>query len=76
MPGEKGLFSLSTDLAMMQLFGGYSERVFAAYGEAAALAQGWQERLWVYQLYYLLVHVNLFGSAWVGQTERLLRRTS
>jgi fructosamine-3-kinase len=27
-----------------------------------------------YQLYYLLVHVNLFGASYVGATERTLRQ--
>lgn len=60
------------DLAMMQLFGGFSARVFAAYDEAAPLAPGWRERVPLYQLYPLLVHVNLFGGGYVGSVERAL----
>jgi fructosamine-3-kinase len=52
------------DLAMMQLFGGFSARVFAAYAEAWPLADGHKERVALYQLYPLLVHVLLFGGAY------------
>lgn len=60
------------DLAMMQLFGGFGARVFDAYDEAWPLTAGWRERVPLYQLYPLLVHVNLFGSGYVGSVERSL----
>lgn len=53
------------DLAMMRMFGGFSERVFATYAEAAPLRPGWKERVKLYQLYPLLVHANLFGGGYV-----------
>jgi fructosamine-3-kinase len=62
------------DLAMMRLFGGFGERVFAAYEEAFPLAPGHAERLGLYQLYPLLVHVNLFGGGYVQSVERSLAR--
>ena len=62
------------DLAMMQLFGGFGQRVFDAYEEAAPLAEGWRERVLLYQLYPLMVHVNLFGGSYVGSVERALSR--
>lgn len=60
------------DLAMMQLFGGFSARVFDAYREAWPLADGWRERVPLYQLYPLLVHVCLFGGSYVDSVERAL----
>jgi len=60
------------DLAMMRLFGGFGERVFAAYREAWPLAPGAAERVSVYQLYPLLVHVNLFGGSYVASVRRAL----
>jgi fructosamine-3-kinase len=60
------------DLAMMRLFGGFSSRVFHAYDEAWPLADGHERRVPLYQLYPLLVHVNLFGSGYVGQAARAL----
>jgi fructosamine-3-kinase len=60
------------DLAMMRLFGGFGERVFAAYDHAWPLAPGAEERVPLYQLYPLLVHVNLFGGSYVGSVKRAL----
>jgi fructosamine-3-kinase len=62
------------DLAMMQLFGGFSDRVLAAYDEALPLAPGWEERVPLYQLYPLMVHVNLFGGGYASSVERVLAR--
>lgn len=50
------------DLAMMRLFGGFPEAVFAAYHAAWPLSPGYEERVPLYQLYPLLAHVNLFGA--------------
>lgn len=60
------------DLAMMQLFGGFGSRVFDAYREAWPLAEGHEDRVPLYQLYPLLVHVNLFGGSYAAQTMRAL----
>jgi protein-ribulosamine 3-kinase len=64
------------DLAMMRLFGGFSARVFAAYAEAFPLAAGHRERVSLYQLYPLLVHLNHFGVSYAApllrEVERLL----
>jgi fructosamine-3-kinase len=62
------------DLAMMRLFGGFGERVFRAYEEVWPLSPGHAERIALYQLYPLLVHVNLFGRSYVESVERSLAR--
>jgi fructosamine-3-kinase len=62
------------DLSMMRLFGGFGPRVFDAYAEAYPLAPGHAERVSLYQLYPLLVHVNLFGGGYVQAVERGLAR--
>jgi fructosamine-3-kinase len=62
------------DLAMMKLFGGFSAAVFSAYHEAWPLAPGHEQRVSLYQLYPLLVHVNLFGSSYVRGVEQALRQ--
>jgi fructosamine-3-kinase len=56
----------------MQLFGGFSQRTFAAYEEAFPLSRGHERRVPLYQLYPLLVHVNLFGGSYLGAVERAL----
>jgi len=62
------------DLAMADLFGGFPDRFHAAYGEVWPLLPGYREgRRAAYQLYYLLVHVNLFGGGYVPQTRATLR---
>lgn len=60
------------DLAMMHLFGGFSPRVFSAYGEAFPLRPGASERMRLYQLYPLLVHACMFGGGYVGQVKSLV----
>jgi fructosamine-3-kinase len=63
------------DLAMADLFGGFDERFHAAYREARPLADGYAEaRRPIYQLFYLLVHVILFGGGYGAQTEAVLAR--
>jgi fructosamine-3-kinase len=62
------------DLAMLRLFGVPSQRVFAAYEELTPLADGWRERVALYQLLPLLVHALLFGGSYAGAVERAVRR--
>ncbi len=62
------------DLAMLRLFGAPSERVFAAYAEVAPLADGWEERVQLWQLLPLLVHAVLFGGSYPAAAERVARR--
>jgi hypothetical protein len=61
------------DLAMTRLFGGFDRPFYRAYEEAYPLEPGFEERLSLYQLYYLLVHVNLFGSSYVGAVRNALQ---
>jgi protein-ribulosamine 3-kinase len=60
------------DLAMMRLFGGFGPRTFAAYGEAHPLLPGHAARVRLFQLYPLLVHVNLFGGSYLQSVESAL----
>lgn len=63
------------DLAMSELFGGFPPAFYAAYREAWPLLPGYREvRRAVYQLYYLLVHLNLFGGGYGMQTRQTLRQ--
>jgi fructosamine-3-kinase len=62
------------DLAMLRLFGAPPERVFSAYEELAPLADGWRERVELYQLLALLVHAVLFGGHYGGAVERVAAR--
>jgi fructosamine-3-kinase len=62
------------DLAMLQLFGSPGARFFAAYEEVAPLADGWRDRVGLYQLFPLLVHAALFGGGYGASVERTAAR--
>lgn len=64
------------DIAMMKLFGGFSEEVFLAYNAIFQLSEGWKERVPLWQLYYLLVHLNLFGSGYLSPVNSVMKRYS
>ncbi len=61
-----------TDLAMTELFGGYSRDFYASYRAAYPLDSGYAVRRIVYQLYHVLNHLNLFGLAYRSQAERMI----
>lgn len=61
------------DLAMLRLFGGPSERCFAAYEEQAPLAPGAHERTALWQLAPLLLHAALFGGGWGARATSVMR---
>jgi fructosamine-3-kinase len=64
-----------TDLAMLVLFGcPHLDAVLTAYDEAAPLADGWQARMPMHQLFPLLVHVVLFGRGYAAQAVAAARR--
>jgi fructosamine-3-kinase len=60
------------DLAMLALFGGVSTALAGAYGEVWPLADGWRDRVRLWQLYPLAVHAALFGGGYGGQAARIL----
>jgi fructosamine-3-kinase len=61
------------DLAMLRLFGGPGRRFAAAYHETWPLADGWEERVGLWQLFPLLVHSVLFGGGYGSSVERIAR---
>ena len=52
------------DLAMTELFGGFSAPFYAAYRSAWPLPSGYGRRKTVYNLYHLINHLNHFGSGY------------
>ncbi|MBC6428554.1 MAG: fructosamine kinase family protein [Cellvibrionales bacterium] len=56
-----------TDIAMAQLFGGFTPAFFAAYHALCPPEEGADERRLVYQLYHLLNHYNLFGGSYLDR---------
>lgn len=61
------------DLAMTRLFGGFPEPFYAAYHELRPKKPGMERRMLLYQLYYLLAHLNLFGAGYAVSVRRLGR---
>lgn len=66
--------SREMDLAMMQLFGGFPRLVFDVYQTHFPLPKGWKSRIELYQLYYVLVHLNLFGKSYLKSVQRILQK--
>jgi fructosamine-3-kinase len=62
------------DLAMLDLFGRVPARTAAAYEEMTPLADGWRERLRLWQLFPLLVHAVLFGGHYLRRAAELAAR--
>lgn len=62
------------DLAMLTLFGEPPATLFAAYEDEAGSDGSWRTRAPLYNLYHLLNHLNLFGSAYLGGVLTVLRR--
>lgn len=60
------------DLAMSRLFGGFPHEFYGTYDEAFPLQPGWEERVAVWNLYPLLVHVNLFGGSYINAVRETL----
>ncbi|MBT8221732.1 MAG: fructosamine kinase family protein [Eudoraea sp.] len=61
------------DLAMYRLFGGFGPDFYKGYVATAGVYPYEIERTEIYQLYYLLVHLNLFGRSYYGSVKNILR---
>ncbi len=64
------------DLAMTQLFGGFSPAFYDAYEVEWPLVPGYEQRRDIYNLYHLLNHLNLFGGSYAGSCRAIIRRFS
>ncbi len=61
-----------TDLAMTELFGGFSPAFYQAYQAVYPLEPGYVRRKTLYNLYHILNHLNLFGPSYQHQAENML----
>lgn len=61
------------DIAMTELFGGFSPEFYTAYHVAYPLEPGYPQRKVLYNLYHILNHCNLFGSSYLNQAESMMR---
>ncbi|MFQ5642223.1 MAG: fructosamine kinase family protein [Thiogranum sp.] len=60
------------DLAMTELFGGFSRDFHAAYRNAWPLDSGYPLRRMLYNLYHVLNHFNLFGGGYLSQAQGMM----
>lgn len=60
------------DLAMTELFGGFSQSFYAAYRDAYPLDDGYALRKTLYNLYHVINHLNLFGGGYGAQAEAMI----
>ncbi|NNF20558.1 MAG: phosphotransferase [Saprospiraceae bacterium] len=60
------------DIAMTKLFGGFGDSFYQAYHTIIPLDDKSHARIEVYKLYYLLVHLNLFGRSYYPQVKRIM----
>lgn len=61
------------ELAMTELFGGFSQDFYAAYREAWPIDPGYRVRKTLYNLYHILNHLNLFGGGYRSQAEQMMQ---
>ena len=62
------------DIAMTELFGGFSKAFYDAYQETWPLDKGYSQRKDLYNLYHVLNHFNLFGGGYAFQAENMMDR--
>ncbi len=63
-----------TDIAMTRMFGGFDPSYLQIYQENFPLEKGWEKRLSLHNLYPNLVHLVLFGRAYLGGIESVIHK--
>lgn len=62
------------DIAMSKLFGGFDSTFYHSYQEVFPETSLLENRIEIYQLYYLLVHLNIFGSSYYPSVKNILTK--
>lgn len=62
------------DLAMTRLFGGFPAEFYDSYRANSALAEDWEQRIPLYNLYHLLNHLLLFGGGYLASVAEIADR--
>lgn len=62
------------DWAMMELFGGFDSSWIDSYHEVYPLPTSWKKHLGIWQLYYLLVHLNIFGKSYYNPCQEIITK--
>lgn len=61
------------DIAMSKLFGGFGDSFYSAYHQIIRPEPQASQLVDLYQLYYLLVHLNLFGRSYYASCQTILQ---
>ena len=77
--GEPVIFDPATyygdrevDIAMTEVFGGFSNAFYQGYNEVFPLDDGYEQRKTLYNLYHILNHFNLFGGGYGSQANGMI----
>ena len=62
------------ELAFTELFGGFGMEFYQAYHETYPIEDYYDDVKELYQLYYLLAHLNMFGESYGPSVDRILER--
>ena len=62
------------DLALMKMFGGFSQSVWDSYNATYPLDSEWKDRIDIYQLYHYLNHYLLFGGHYGAQAIEIAKK--
>jgi len=62
------------DIAMTELFGGFSAQFYRGYNQVWPLEGGYDQRKTLYNLYHILNHFNLFGGSYESQANQMINR--
>ena len=62
------------DIAMTELFGGFSCAFYRGYNNVAPLDTQYQKRKSLYNLYHVLNHFNIFGGGYQAQAQQMIKQ--
>lgn len=62
------------EIAFTTLFGGFKAAFYEAYNEVKPLESGFKDRIDLYNIYPLLVHLNLFGGGYLDAVKRIVKK--
>lgn len=64
--------SREMEIAFTYLFGGFDDRFYQSYGEVFPFESDFKDRVELYNLYPLMVHLNMFGSGYLGAIKNTI----
>ena len=61
------------EMAIMTMFGGFSQRFYDAYNEVNPMPDNWEQRNSLYKIYHVLNHYYLFGGGYQNQAIKIAK---